>query len=336
MFQRIRLGLAVLACGLGIQGAAARAETDEIRFAQQYGLGYLPIAVVKDQHLIEKHAARLGLDKTRVSFVQVGTGSAATDMLLSGNLDMELGGSSILINLWDKTRGRQGVRGVMALCDTPFYYITVDPRLRSLRDFTETDRVAVTTVNISMPALILQMAAQKEMTPEMAARVPTMEVPMSFPDAYAGMLTGRLEVKTQSTVAPFAPALLADSRARLLFTSYQVLGGPHTGGVLFTTTRWREANPRSYDAVVAAFTEAQELIRTRREEAAAIYARQEPTSLPADIVKQSVLSPDLTCEATPHKFQVFADYMKTLGLIRTAPASWKDLFFENVHNLSGS
>ncbi len=324
------LGAALLA------STAAQAETEEIRFAQQYGLGYLPIHIVKEQRLIEKHAVRLGLPNTRATFLQVGTGSAATDMLLSGNLDMELGGVTILVNLWDKTRGRQGVRGIMGLCDTPFQYITVDPRLKSLKDFTAADRIAVTTVGISPPALVFQLAAQREMAPALAAQATSMEVAMSFPDAYAGMLSGKLEVKTQATADPFARALLADGRARLLFTSYQVLGGPHTGGVLFTTTRWKEANPKSYQVVVAAFTEAQEFIRDHREEAAAIYAKQEPTSLPPDIVKQSVMNPDLDCTATPHRTQALADTMKLFGLLRTPPASWKELFFENVQDLPGS
>ena len=336
--SRLRLA-AVLAAALlasAVASTAARAETGEVRFAQQFGLGYLPIHIVREQRLIEKHAALLGLPDLRVSFQQVGTGSAATDMLLSGNLDMELGGVPILINLWDKTRGRQGVRGIMALCDTPFQFITVDPRLHSLRDFTAADRIAVTTVGISAPALIFQMAAQREMTPALAAQATSMEVPMSFPDAYAGMLSGKLEVKTQSTADPFARALLADGRARLLFSSYDVLGGPHTGGVLFTTTRWKEANPKAYQAIVAAFTEAQQFIRDHRDETAAIYAKLEPTSLPPDVVKQSVLSPELVCTATPHKIQALADAMNASGMLRAPPASWKDLFFENVHDLPGS
>lgn len=334
MIRRATLALAAILCAAA--AAPARAETAEIRFAQQYGLGYLPIHIVRSQHLIEKHLAALGLPATKVTFAQVGTGSAATDMLLSGNLDMELGGSSILVNLWDKTKGRQGVRGVLALCDTPFYYITVDPRLKSMKDFTPTDRVAVTTVNISLPALFLQMAGNKDLPPDIAAQVPSMEVPMSFPDAYAGMLAGKLEVKTQSTVDPFASALLADARAHLLFTSYQVLGGPHTGGVLFTTARWKDANPKSYQAVYDAFVEAQDFIRDHRDQAATIYQQEEPTSLPAELVRKAVMSSDLQCTAAPHKFQVVADFMKSLGLIRTAPASWKDMFFDNVHDLAGS
>ena len=35
----------------------ANAETNEVRFAQLYGLTYLPAYVVYDEKLIEKHAA---------------------------------------------------------------------------------------------------------------------------------------------------------------------------------------------------------------------------------------------------------------------------------------
>jgi hypothetical protein len=55
-----------IACLLLVLGAvliahAARAETNLVRLSYGYSTGYLPLMIVRDQHLLEKHAAALGL-----------------------------------------------------------------------------------------------------------------------------------------------------------------------------------------------------------------------------------------------------------------------------------
>ena len=44
----------------------------------------------------------------------------------------------------------------------PMYLNTRSPHLKSIRDFGPTDKIAVTAVKVSIPAIILQMAAIKE------------------------------------------------------------------------------------------------------------------------------------------------------------------------------
>jgi NitT/TauT family transport system substrate-binding protein len=39
---------------------------------------------------------------------------------------------------------------------------------------------------------------------------------------------------------------------------------------------------------------------------------------------------------TPKKVMAYAEFMSRNGLIPAKPESWKDLFFEEVHNLPGS
>ncbi|RMS15031.1 hypothetical protein ALP71_05675, partial [Pseudomonas coronafaciens pv. garcae] len=60
-----RQALTVLAAALGLCGAllssGAQAE-GKISIAQQFGIGYLILDVVRDQKLIEKHGKEQGLD----------------------------------------------------------------------------------------------------------------------------------------------------------------------------------------------------------------------------------------------------------------------------------
>ena len=104
-------GFRVLATTVGILAllllrglpAPAMAETKEVRFAQLYSLTYLPAYVVYEETLIEKHAARLGI-----------TPPAANDALISGNVDVAMGGITVLLTLWDKTQATMIVRGERA------------------------------------------------------------------------------------------------------------------------------------------------------------------------------------------------------------------------------
>lgn len=60
----LRKSLALLVFGYVVLcGAAggASAEVDEVKIARQYGIGYLPMMIMEQDRLIEKHARVLGL-----------------------------------------------------------------------------------------------------------------------------------------------------------------------------------------------------------------------------------------------------------------------------------
>src|ERR1700712_4077369 len=108
-------------CGLLLLTSfTVRAEVSEIRAAQQYGMSYLPLMIMEDSQLIEKHAKLMGLGEFKASWAKLGGPGAMNDALLSGDLDFGTGGVPALLTLWDKTKGTPGeVRGVGALNNMP-------------------------------------------------------------------------------------------------------------------------------------------------------------------------------------------------------------------------
>jgi NitT/TauT family transport system substrate-binding protein len=46
--------------------------------------------------------------------------------------------------------------------------------------------------------------------------------------------------------------------------------------------------------------------------------------------------PQVKYTTTPQNVLKYVDFMNQIGSIKAKPASWKDLFFPNVHNLPGS
>jgi NitT/TauT family transport system substrate-binding protein len=46
--------------------------------------------------------------------------------------------------------------------------------------------------------------------------------------------------------------------------------------------------------------------------------------------------PLVTFTTTPNKVTTYADFMHEIGAVKVKPASWKDMFFPEIHSLPGS
>jgi len=55
-----------------------------------------------------------------------------------------------------------------------------------------------------------------------------------------------------------------------------------------------------------------------------------------DNIAKMLNDPAIVFTTTPQTIQRFAEFMAKTGSIKTKPDSWKDMFFPNVHGLSGS
>ena len=111
-----KLAVVALATGLtvGLAGPAA-AESDKVRFAQQFGLLYLPMHVVVSQKSVETCAKEKGLGDVKVTMHRFSGGAAVNQALLSKNVDFASGGIGPLLKIWDKTKGRLNVRAMTNL-----------------------------------------------------------------------------------------------------------------------------------------------------------------------------------------------------------------------------
>ena len=151
-----------LAAALAIPMASASAQP-EIRISRTTTMAYLPLMLVEAEKLLQKHAAAAGIPDLKVSIHTFTGPSAQFDALFSGNVDVVAVGSTALITLWAKTKGTANeVKGVSAMSSMPIALSTRNPQVKSIRDFTDKDRIAVPSVNVSFQAMLLEMAAAKE------------------------------------------------------------------------------------------------------------------------------------------------------------------------------
>lgn len=336
--RRRRCARATVTAGALLLGLAgpARAEVGEVRIAQQFGISYLPLTVMRHERLLEKAGGKAGIGNLKVSWAQFGAGNAMNEALLSGNLDFPSGGVGPLLTIWSKTRDRQEVKGVAALNSMPLYLVTVDPRVKTLKDLGDQDRIALPAVKVSIQAVTLEMAAAQAFGESQYAKLDPLTVSMKHPDAMAAMLSGRSEITAHFGSAPFQDQELQDPRAHRVLSSYDVLGGPHTFNVVWTTRKFHDDNPKVYGAFLAALDDAITLIHDDPKRAAEIYIDEERSKLAPDLVEKMVRDPENAFTATPQNVMKYAAFMGKIRAIEAAPKSWSELFFPEIHAAQGS
>ena len=113
------------------------------------------------EKLVEKHAKAAGLPELKASWVQLAGPSVLNDSVISGAVQFIAVGPPSLITLWDKTRSSVAVKGVAAIATYPLYLNVRNPAIKTIGDFSEKDKIALTSIKISAQAVLLQMEAAR-------------------------------------------------------------------------------------------------------------------------------------------------------------------------------
>ncbi|MEO8278735.1 MAG: ABC transporter substrate-binding protein [Ideonella sp.] len=321
---------------LALVAFAATAQAADVRVARQYGIAYIPLMIMQQDKLIEKHAAQLGINDVNVTWQQFTGGAVMNDALLSGNLDFAVVGPPPFLTMWARTQGTQNqVVGIASLNSMPMYLMTRNPAIKSLKDFGEKDRIVVSGIKVSTQAVVLQMAAAKEFGPKEFDRLDKLTVAMPLSDSMALMLSGKSEVTGDFTVPPFSFREMKAGMKPVIDT-FSVLGGPSSTNVIYATKKYCDANPKMVQAFSAALREAQAMIGRDKKAAAVTYLKLSGDKESVDNVVEMLNDPKVEFNTTPLGIMAFAEFMHSTGAIKVKPASWKDAFITDLHPASGN
>ena len=332
--QALRI-LAAAAAGLGAAGVA-HAEVDEVKLVSQYGIGYMQLTLMKQDKLVEKHLAKAGLAASKVTWAKVAAGAAANDALLSGNLHFASGGTGPALILWDKTRGNLDVRGVAALSSMPNLLITRNPKIKTIRDLTDKDRIAMAGAGSSVQTTYLQMAVSKEYGIENYKKLNPLMVGLPHPEGLRALLSGTGEINSQFTSPPFQNYALETPGITTVLNSYDVMGGRNTFLMVWSTNKFREANPKSYKAVFDEMKEATAAINADKKRAAEVYVQEGGGKESVDKILKIMSDPQVNYTMSPERLLPYAQFMHQVGTLKNKPAAWQDMFFPELHDQPGS
>lgn len=327
----IGLSLGLLVGSLAPQAAHAEGQ---IRIDEQFGIVYLLLNVVRDQQLIEKHGQADGLD-IKVDWQQLSGGSAVNDALLSGAIDIAGAGIGPLLTVWDRTQGRQNVKGVASLGNFPYYLLSNDPKVKSIADFSDKDRIAVPAVGVSVQSRFLQYAAAKQWGDKAFDRLDKYTVALPHPDATASLLSGGTELSGHFSNPPFQNQALENPRVHVVLDTYELLG-PNSPTVLYATEQFRNDNPRTYKAFVAALADAARFAQNDKGAAADTYIRVTGAKISREALLKIIDNERFQFSVTPTNTYPLAEFLHRVGAIKNKPASWQDYFFEDAAIGQGS
>lgn len=331
-------GLALILAVLALASPTPAMAEGRIRIAEQYGIVYLLLNVARDQQLIEKHGKAEGVDIS-VEWAKLSGGSAVNDALLSGAVDIAGAGVGPLLTIWDRTRGKQNVKGVASLGNFPYYLVSNNPNVKTIADFTDKDRIAVPAVGVSVQSRVLQLASAKLWGDAQFDKLDKISVALPHPDAAAAIIAGGTEITGHFGNPPFQEQeqeLAESPKARIVLNSYDVLGGPSSSTVLFATEKFRKENPKTYKAFQAVLKEAAQFAAAHPDQAADTYLRVTGAKLDRDFLIKVIRNPDVQFKLEPQNTYALAEFMHKVGAIKNAPASWRDYFFDDPVTAQGS
>ncbi len=329
-----------LATALGLIGALATPLTahaeGKISIAQQFGIGYLVLHVVKDRQLIEKHAKAHGLDDIEVQWRTISGATAMNEALLAGAIDVVSAGVPPMLTVWDRTHGRQNVKAVASLGSLPNYLLSNRAEVKTLQDLSEKDRIAVPAAGVGFQSRTLQIETAKRYGNADFQRFDRISVSLPHPDATVALTKGGSEITAHFSSPPFQYQALESPNVHKLISSYDILGGQATFNVLYATEKFHDVNPKTYKAFYDALVEASQIIKADKAAAAETYIKVENSKLPLAFVKKIIEDPENDFTVSPQRTFTYAEKLHELGVLKNKAASWKDYFFEEAYDNPGS
>src|SRR3954454_1882926 len=320
--------LAFVALAIVSIAPAPAAESDQFRIARQPGLVYLQAIIMEDKKLIEKHAAALGMKDLKVNWSIITSGGVMTEALLSDSIDIATTGVSNMLLAWGKTGN---IKMVTGMAGVPFFMLTRNPNVKSIKDFGPNDRIAVPTIRVSMQAMMMGIALEQAWGPGQHGRLDSNQVQLGHPEALQALLSPQHEVNSHFSIPPFQDIAMKSPLVHTVLVSSEVLGGPATISNCWASQRFVEANPIKIKAFIAALDEASDMIAHDPKTAAEIYLANTREKITVDELVALMKQPGAVFSATPRRSMLWAEYMHRIGLVKQKPASWRDYTFPNIH-----
>ncbi|MGN6668833.1 MAG: ABC transporter substrate-binding protein [Trinickia sp.] len=335
----VRRRRAFIAAGLGtlLAPALVLSKSRSVRISKGYGLLYLPLLVMEKRRLFERHAAQLGLRDISVDWVLLDGGNSIDDAMMAGSLDFAAAGAPGFIELWARSRGIPNVEviGISGLSSTSLSLNANQPRIKSVADFTSSDRIAVPGIRTSLSAVVLQMVASKLLGPQHFAQLDSITVNLPHPQAMQALIRRENGITAHFGSPPFSALELRQPGIHRIVDSVDVLG-PLTLDVVFAPKRIVDAEPALARAFLGALDEANRLIARDTRAAASIYVAASHLGASLDGVMRMLAAPQTRFSIVPDQLMDFVDFLYRVGTIKAKPRTWNEMFVADLGDFHAS
>lgn len=282
-----------------------------VRLTRQIGMHYAPIYVMEKLGILEKH-----LPGATFEWSVLSGGSSINEALISGQIDVGFMGIPLLLVAWEKGVDYRIACGVSLL---PGQLVVADESIKSLADIKEGQKIAVPSIG-SLHHIWIAMAAEQQLGDPHA--LDNNVIPMSYPDAYAAMLSGGTDVVGHYSSMPYL-ALELQNGLTGLDKSGEVM--PEGSGIVCVTTKKLYENTAVHEAIIAAIKESIDLVNGQSDEVIAIIAEVENLSI--EDTKAYLNWEGVGYTSEPAGLIPLADFMLKTNYIKTPLTSPEDVIW---------
>lgn len=266
----ILLSSLLLSCGGETNKAPAsetgaqkqRQASKELVIAEQYGLAYAPLQVMRAEGFLEAE-----LPGYKIEWSRLGNTAAIREAVLAGRLDVGFMGIPPFLIGYD--RGMEW-RIFTGLSQAPLGLVTWRDDLRSLADFGPQDKIALPQPG-SIQHILLSMASQRQLGDAQA--LDDRLVTMNHPDGMNALLSRR-DISAHFTSPPYLMEELAAEGTRLVVSGRQAMGGDFTFIVGAATEELFNSSPHAVSALRRALARSIDYIQSNRNAAVALLAEE--------------------------------------------------------------
>ena len=284
-----------------------------VRIAEQYGIAYAPLQIMKEQKLLEKR-----LPGVEINWKQFGGPTGIREGMMNGEIDFGfMGVSPVLIGIDNGMKWRYAT----GISSNEVAIVTRND-IHSLTELTPKDRISILSPACTQHVLLCMLAGQQLGDPH---ALDNQLVSMSHPDSVNALLSAT-EITAHVSTPPYITQE-SDGGMHVMATGEEIVGQPFTFITGVAMEEFHDNRREYYDAVIDALQEAIDYINSNMEEASQLLA-------PLYGISQEELYRQMGRDGTIYSselngVEIFNRQMAEMGFLsEELPAD--SLFFDNV------
>ncbi len=308
------LSLAISGCTMRSQ---QNSKVSSISIAEQFGLAYAPLQVMKELKLLEKNL--LGVE---VTWRQLGNTAAIREAMVSKEVDIGFMAIPPFLIGWDKGMEWKIFSG---LSKSPVALVVNNPNVKSIKDFTDKDRIAVPQPG-SVQHILLSMACERAFGDP--KKLDNQLITLAHPDGMNALLA-KNDITAHFTTPPYLTKELEAEGMHQILSGSEAMGKDFTFIVGVSTSDFRDKSTKEYKALIKSLNEAMEYMEQNKAETQLLLSRTYEMS-EADMKKYMSLE-GVSYDNSVAGVNEFAEFMKRSGYISKVPQSINEVLWEDVY-----
>jgi NitT/TauT family transport system substrate-binding protein len=302
--------------------ASAASATGSLTIAGLTDLGYAPFYLLAAKGWLQQ-----ALPHVSIHWEFLASGAAVESEMISGQINVASLGLAPFLVGWNK-----GVDWKILSSFGPNneYLITWMPQIKSLKDFTPADKIAILAPT-SIQAIALEKAADEQLHNPHALD----ENMVALPHAVAYQAWKQHTIAADFSAVPFQGEELAAGGHSILSLN-GIFHTDITPNVVAVEQPFYDSHRTEMAVLYAQIQRALAYLTDHPNRSATAIAAYEGKGVTPAEVKKAIDNPAIQWSVAPGGLEAYATFMRQIGLISKTLTSWKQLVYPNLYGVNGS